>query len=100
MSDEIYLNPKPAPFIVLMAKQEVEALLRRKNYLLETLKAEEKKVEEEVDEIDRKLGLDKIRWVDHVQGTNCAEWECTSCGERFVCSTKALCPNCRPLKEE
>ena len=101
MGDSTRMSPEePLPPVVLLPEVEVLALTRRRIYLLEKLKYDTKVVEDEVEEIEKKLGLDEIQWLDHYDGTNCAEWVCIRCKSKFVSFTKGLCPVCRPMKQE
>lgn len=35
-----------------------------------------------------------VQFLDHIQGTNCAEWRCNKCGEQWACPSKQPCPKC------
>lgn len=91
---------KPLPPVVLLPEEEVQRLWERRNYLREKLRIETKTIKDEIDEIEKKLGLDEMEWVDHYSGTNCEEWKCVRCGKTYVSPRKALCPVCRPFKDE
>lgn len=35
-----------------------------------------------------------VRFLDHIQGSNCAEWECGNCQQRFISAGNLDCPHC------
>ncbi len=36
-----------------------------------------------------------VKFVDHIQGSNCAEWQCLKCGSKWVSPANLLCPACK-----
>lgn len=36
-----------------------------------------------------------VKFIDHIQGTNSAEWECEKCGGKWASPANLLCPHCK-----
>lgn len=47
----------------------------------------------------RLKGHQPCNYLDHIQGTDCADWQCPQCKEKYCCSKQAYCPDCmEPLE--
>lgn len=53
-------------------------------------------LEDEANDIREEIGLNDMEYMDHVQGTNCAEYRCKKCREVWTGAMKLPCPNCYP----
>jgi len=60
----------------------------RKTFLLK------RKIEKRIEDMEKAIGLDKIEYLGHIQGTNCEEWKCNGCSTVYVSPNKCLCPKC------
>jgi len=58
-----------------------------------------KKINIRIAEIEFLTGMDKIKLVEIISGTNTCEWLCTVCKTTLIYPTKGLCPVCHPIEE-
>lgn len=84
------------PPIELLTETEILAQIAMRDGILERVKC----LNVEAKEIADRIGLSEMEWVDHIDGTNCADWRCKRCGGKFVGSKRGICPVCRPFKAE
>ena len=75
--------------------EDKAAINRLETEVLEAGKRE-KELEAEVERLNPKHRpcIPTIEFLDHVQGTNCAEWRCKVCGATWVSPTLLPCPKC------
>ena len=53
-----------------------------------------------IDRVEKLIGLDRIQYVDHVQGTDTLEFVCKGCNKTYYGSRKLACPNCYPSHDK
>ena len=76
-----------------MTDQTSQLLIRRTQ-----LQSQIEEASRELEQVNKVLGFADVEFVEHVDGTNCAEWLCKKCQNVWISPNKWPCPKCYPME--